>query len=82
MRRNDLPFGYDGWQVITATAGRREESCIGPVPVKAIKERQSAKVWGKDILIFLAMIHSEVCLYIYNKVHHYVAMIFTWISNT
>ncbi|KAF7660044.1 hypothetical protein LDENG_00289310 [Lucifuga dentata] len=40
MRRDDLPKGYDGWQVLDPTPQELSDGvfCCGPCPVKAIKE--------------------------------------------
>ena len=61
MTRNDLPFGYDGWQIADPSIGDLGH-CLGPVPVKAIKEKLYGKMWDADIQVFLSMIHSEVNL--------------------
>lgn len=39
FRRNDLPDGYDGWQVIDGTPQERSEGVMqcGPTSVKAIR---------------------------------------------
>ncbi|XP_030621148.1 protein-glutamine gamma-glutamyltransferase 2-like [Chanos chanos] len=40
MKREDLPKGYDGWQVLDPTPQERSDGvyCCGPCPVKAVKE--------------------------------------------
>ncbi|KAI1890023.1 hypothetical protein AGOR_G00168950 [Albula goreensis] len=40
MDREDLPKGYDGWQVLDPTPQERSDGvfCCGPCPVRAIKE--------------------------------------------
>ncbi|GAA6101797.1 protein-glutamine gamma-glutamyltransferase 2 [Tachysurus ichikawai] len=40
MSREDLPEGYDGWQVLDPTPQERSEGvyCCGPCPVKAVRE--------------------------------------------
>ncbi|KAK3548442.1 hypothetical protein QTP70_013131 [Hemibagrus guttatus] len=40
MSREDLPKGYDGWQVLDPTPQERSEGvyCCGPCPVKAVRE--------------------------------------------
>ncbi|XP_053305334.1 protein-glutamine gamma-glutamyltransferase 5-like [Spea bombifrons] len=40
MQRRDLPYGYNGWQVLDATPQERSNGifCCGPTSVKAIKE--------------------------------------------
>ncbi|KAG7468691.1 hypothetical protein MATL_G00145710 [Megalops atlanticus] len=40
MDREDLPGGYDGWQVLDPTPQERSDGvyCCGPCPVRAIKE--------------------------------------------
>ncbi|XP_035275703.1 protein-glutamine gamma-glutamyltransferase 2 [Anguilla anguilla] len=40
MDREDLPKGYDGWQVLDPTPQERSDEvyCCGPCPVRAIKE--------------------------------------------
>ncbi|XP_066541693.1 protein-glutamine gamma-glutamyltransferase 2 [Hoplias malabaricus] len=40
MRREDLPKGYDGWQVLDPTPQERSDGvfCCGPCPVRAVKE--------------------------------------------
>ena len=57
MRRTDLPIGYDGWQVM----GFSPVHPLGPLPVKAVREKQNRKMFGSDISMLLAMLHSEVC---------------------
>lgn len=50
MRRDDLPPGYDGWQVLDATS--QDKQCgrfrIGPASVLAIRERKFGKQWFYD----------------------------------
>lgn len=59
MRRDDLPPGYDGWQVLDATS--QDKQCgrfrIGPAPVMAIHERKSGKEWLYDGEFVI----SEIC---------------------
>uniref|UniRef100_A0A673M394 protein-glutamine gamma-glutamyltransferase n=1 Tax=Sinocyclocheilus rhinocerous TaxID=307959 RepID=A0A673M394_9TELE len=40
MKRDDLPEGYDGWQVLDPTPQERSDGvfCCGPCPVNAVKE--------------------------------------------
>ncbi|XP_076846962.1 protein-glutamine gamma-glutamyltransferase 2-like [Brachyhypopomus gauderio] len=40
MRREDLPKGYDGWQVLDPTPQERSDGvyCCGPCPVQAVRE--------------------------------------------
>ncbi|KAL1256880.1 hypothetical protein QQF64_012425, partial [Cirrhinus molitorella] len=40
MKRDDLPEGYDGWQVLDPTPQERSDGifCCGPCPVHAVKE--------------------------------------------
>uniref|UniRef100_A0A4W4G3Y5 protein-glutamine gamma-glutamyltransferase n=1 Tax=Electrophorus electricus TaxID=8005 RepID=A0A4W4G3Y5_ELEEL len=40
MRREDLPKGYDGWQVLDPTPQERSDGvyCCGPCPVLAVRE--------------------------------------------
>ncbi|XP_055029323.2 protein-glutamine gamma-glutamyltransferase 2 [Misgurnus anguillicaudatus] len=46
MKRDDLPVGYDGWQVLDPTPQERSDEshvltgvfCCGPCPVQAVKE--------------------------------------------
>ncbi|XP_033115371.1 coagulation factor XIII A chain-like [Anneissia japonica] len=40
MTRTDLPQGYDGWQVLDPTPQETSKglSCIGPVPLNAVKQ--------------------------------------------
>uniref|UniRef100_A0A673NBC6 protein-glutamine gamma-glutamyltransferase n=1 Tax=Sinocyclocheilus rhinocerous TaxID=307959 RepID=A0A673NBC6_9TELE len=40
MKRDDLPEGYDGWQVLDPTPQERSDGifCCGPCPVRAVKE--------------------------------------------
>ena len=58
MRRDDLPSGYDGWQVLDATS--QDKQCgrfrIGPVSVLAIQERKL----GKESLYDGEFVISEV----------------------
>uniref|UniRef100_A0A8C5R5W3 Transglutaminase-like domain-containing protein n=1 Tax=Leptobrachium leishanense TaxID=445787 RepID=A0A8C5R5W3_9ANUR len=62
MQRRDLQRGYDGWQVLDATAQHKyngELCCSGPAPVKAIKE---GKVnWHYDVGLFFSKVATE-CL--------------------
>ena len=58
MRRCDLPIGYDGWQVVGVSPSGHAP--IGPLPVKAVRERQDRKMFGNDIAMLTAMLHSEV----------------------
>lgn len=71
MTRNDLPFGYDGWQLADPSMGDLGH-CLGPVPVKAIKEKLYGKMWDADIQVFLSMIHSEIRYY--RVTHSYATM--------
>lgn len=59
MRRDDLPVGYDGWQVVDSVSSGPIHS-LGPVPVKAIYEENPSPIWDNDVNRFLSMIHSEV----------------------
>lgn len=56
MKRNDLPVGYDGWQVLDYLSTGPIHS-VGPVPVKSL--HQSA-ILKNDVAYFNAMINSEV----------------------
>ncbi|KTG42564.1 hypothetical protein cypCar_00013814 [Cyprinus carpio] len=40
MKRDDLPEGYNGWQVLDPTPQERSDGvfCCGPCPVRAVKE--------------------------------------------
>ena len=58
MRRDDLPVGYDGWQVLDCL-NDGPTHCVGPIPVKALHENEILK---SDISYFSSMINSEVCL--------------------
>ncbi len=74
MRRCDLPIGYDGWQVVSVSPSGHAP--IGPLPVKAVRERQDRKMFGNDIATLTAMLQSEVhvlqctCMY-YSIIMYY-----------
>ena len=62
MRRDDLPPGYDGWQVLDATS--QDKQCgrfrIGPASVLAIKERKSGKPWFYDGEYVISEISADI----------------------
>ena len=62
MRRDDLPPGYDGWQVLDATS--QDKQCgrfrIGPASVLAIRERKSGKQWLYDGEYIISEISADV----------------------
>ena len=59
MRRDDLPPGYDGWQAIDSPSSGPTNS-VGPVPVKAIREKQIGKTWQGASQYFMSELLSEV----------------------
>ena len=62
MRRDDLPQGYDGWQVLDATSQDRQSGCyrIGPASVLAIKNGQSGKQWPHDVEYVISQINADI----------------------
>lgn len=65
MRRDDLPRGYDGWQVLDATSQDRQSGRyrIGPASVVAIKNNQSSKKWPYDVEYVRSQLTADVCYY-------------------
>ena len=59
MRRDDLPAGYDGWQAVDSPSTGPTDS-VGPVPVKAVQERQIGKLWQGASQYFMSELLSEV----------------------
>lgn len=59
MRRDDLPAGYDGWQAIDSPYSGPADS-VGPVPVRAVWERQTGKIWQGASQYFMSELLSEV----------------------
>ena len=62
MRRDDLPPGYDGWQVLDVASQDKQSGrfCIGPAPVMAIHERKSRKEWLYDGEFIISEISADV----------------------
>ena len=62
MRRDDLPPGYDGWQVLDATS--QEKQCgryrIGPTSVRAVRERVGGKQWLHDTEYIISEVSADV----------------------
>jgi len=62
MRRDDLPPGYDGWQVLDATS--QEKQCgryrIGPTSVQAVKEKVGGKQWLHDTEYIISEVNADV----------------------
>ena len=62
MRRDDLPPGYDGWQVLDATS--QDKQCgrfrIGPASVIAIRERKVGKQAFFDGEFIISEISSDI----------------------
>ncbi|CAI8024944.1 Protein-glutamine gamma-glutamyltransferase 4 [Geodia barretti] len=50
MRRDDLPSGNDGWQVLDPTSRRQQGGvyCVGPVPVARVKKITCEEVVGGE----------------------------------
>lgn len=65
MRRDDLPRGYNGWQVLDATSQDRQSGCyrIGPASVTAIKRGLSGKKWPYDAEYVMSQLEADVCYY-------------------
>ena len=72
MRREDLPMGFDGWQVLdpTSTPKLSGQSRIGPAPVAAISNKLTSRThpYNVDIVcdriaykIHYLQIPSEAC---------------------
>lgn len=59
MRRDDLPIGFEGWQLGDCT-NTGPVHVIGPVPVKALREEVSSNFWSSDISQIQSIIRSEV----------------------
>ena len=51
MRRDDLPPGYDGWQVLDATSQEKQSGRyrIGPASVRAVREGLKRRQWPYDV---------------------------------
>ena len=51
MRRDDLPQGHDGWQVLDATSQERQSGRyrIGPASVRAVREGLKGRKWPYDV---------------------------------
>lgn len=71
MRRDDLPMGYEGWQLGDCSINAGPATVIGPVPVKALRDElanndtSSSNVWKSDINQLQSMINSEVSRSLY-----------------
>lgn len=62
MRRDDLPKGYGGWQVLDACSSERQGGVhrVGPCSVAAIKEGLLGKQWPYDGEFVLSEISSDI----------------------
>ena len=62
MRRDDLPEGYNGWQVLDPTSQGRQSGRyrIGPASVTAIKEGLCGKKWLYDNEYVKSEVDSDV----------------------
>ena len=60
MRRDDLPPGYDGWQAVDSPSTGGPTDSVGPVPVKAVLQKQVGKIWQGASQYFLSELLSEV----------------------
>nr|XP_005997256.1 PREDICTED: protein-glutamine gamma-glutamyltransferase 2-like [Latimeria chalumnae] len=67
MTRQDLPSGYDGWQVLDPTPQERSDGiyCCGPCPIKAIKEGNINVKY--DASFVFAEVNADVTCYIVKK---------------
>ncbi|XP_044211352.1 protein-glutamine gamma-glutamyltransferase 2 [Thunnus albacares] len=67
FRRDDLPEGNDGWQVLDPTPQERSdgEYCCGPCPVKAIKEGNLAVKY--DAPFVFAEVNADIIYWIVQK---------------
>lgn len=65
MRRDDLPRGYDGWQVLDATSQDRQSGHyrIGPASVLAIKKGQSGKKWPHNVEFVISQLSADICYF-------------------
>lgn len=65
MRRDDLPRGYDGWQVLDATSQDRQSGHfrIGPASVLAIRKGQSGKKWPHNVEFLRSQLTADVCYF-------------------
>ncbi|XP_066480855.1 protein-glutamine gamma-glutamyltransferase 5 [Tiliqua scincoides] len=59
MARQDLPPGYDGWQVLDATPQERSGGlyCCGPAPVRAIREGEVRLLY--DAPFVFSMVNAD-----------------------
>lgn len=64
MKRNDLPKGNDGWQVLDPTPQELSEGkyCCGPCPVAAIKEGNLSVKY--DAPFIFAEVNSDIIMWI------------------
>jgi hypothetical protein len=70
MKRNDLPVGYDGWQVMDFITNGPHHF-VGPTPVSALCETQNISPGG-DASYFKSLINSEIKYFRVN--HSYATM--------
>lgn len=65
MRRDELPQGYDGWQVLDATSQDRHSGRyrIGPASVLAIRNGQTGKMWPHDVEFVLSQLNADISYY-------------------
>ncbi len=62
MRRDDLPLGYEGWQVVDATPQDKQSGRfrIGPAPVRAVQEGKAGRKWAYDCEYVTSEVGSDV----------------------
>ena len=62
MRRDDLPSGYDGWQVIDPTSQDKQSGRfrVGPASVEAIRTEKSGKKAPYDAEYIISEVSADV----------------------
>ncbi|KAL4657032.1 protein-glutamine gamma-glutamyltransferase 2-like [Arapaima gigas] len=67
MKREDLPQGYDGWQVLDPTPQERSDGvfCCGPCPVNAIKEGEVGVKY--DAAFVFSEVNADLACWIIHK---------------
>lgn len=65
MRRDDLPQGFNGWQVLDATSQDRQSGRfrIGPASVMAIRSGQSGKKRQHDVEFVVSQVNADISYY-------------------
>lgn len=65
MRRDDLPHGYDGWQVLDATSQDRQSGHyrVGPASVRTIKQGLAGKKWPHNVEFVTSQLTADICFY-------------------